>query len=96
VIQRNGVDLRSTEDHRAPITEEGGHGAVQDTQLMRPIPTRGPYGLFMRSHRSLPLTKLRRFTLPFSPYRDLVAQPEQTLSTLDGEPSRAEFAESPV
>ena len=50
----------------------------------------------MRSHRSLPLTKLRRCTLPFSPYRDLVAQPEQTLSTLDGEPSRAEFAESPV
>jgi len=50
----------------------------------------------MRSHRSLPLTKLRRCTLPFCPGRDLVGQPEQTLRTFDGEPSRAEFAESPV
>jgi hypothetical protein len=50
----------------------------------------------MRSHRSLPLTKHRRCTLPFSPGRNLVAQPEQTLRTFDGEPSGAEFAESPV
>src|SRR5687767_6749230 len=50
----------------------------------------------MRSCRSLALTKLRRGTLPFSPCRDLVAQPEQTLRTLDGEPSAAEFKESPV
>jgi hypothetical protein len=50
----------------------------------------------MRSCRSLALTKLRRCALPFSPGRDLVAQPEQTLRTFDGEPSGAEFAESPV
>ena len=50
----------------------------------------------MRSRRSLPLTKLRRCTLPFSPGRDLVGEPEQTLRTFDGEPSRAKFTESPV
>jgi hypothetical protein len=50
----------------------------------------------MRSHRSLPLAKLRRGALPFSAGRGLVAQPEQTLRTFDGEPSGAEFAESPV
>jgi hypothetical protein len=50
----------------------------------------------MRSHRSLPLTKLRRCTPPFSPDRDLVAQPEQTLRTFDDEPSHAEFKESPL
>ena len=50
----------------------------------------------MRSHRSLPLAKLRRGALPFSPDRDLVAQPEQTLRTFDGGPSHAEFAESPL
>jgi hypothetical protein len=50
----------------------------------------------MRSCRSLPLTKLRRCALPFSPGPDLVAQPEQTLRTCDGEPSGAEFKESPV
>jgi hypothetical protein len=50
----------------------------------------------MRSCRSLPLTKLRRRTLPFSPGRDLVGQPEQTLRTSDGEPSGAEFKGSPV
>ena len=42
----------------------------------------------MRSCCSLPLTKLRRGALPFSPDRDLVAQPEQTLRTFDCEPSR--------
>jgi hypothetical protein len=36
----------------------------------------------MRSCRSLPLTQLRRCALQFRPYRDLVAQPEQTLRTL--------------
>jgi hypothetical protein len=50
----------------------------------------------MRSHRSPALTKHRRCTLPFSPGRDPVAQPEQTLRTFDGESSRAEFAESPA
>jgi hypothetical protein len=50
----------------------------------------------MRSCRSLPLTKLHRRSLCFSPGRDLVGQPEQTLRTFDGEPSGAEFAESPV
>ncbi len=50
----------------------------------------------MRSCRSLPLTKLRRGALPFSPSRDLVAQPKQTLRAFDGEPSGAEFAESPI
>src|SRR5215213_1128909 len=50
----------------------------------------------MGSCRSLPLTKLRRCTLPFSPGRDLVGQPEQPLRTSDGEPSGAEFAESPL
>src|SRR5215217_8811009 len=38
----------------------------------------------MRSRRSLALTKLHRCTLSFSPARDLVAQPEQTLRTFDG------------
>jgi hypothetical protein len=50
----------------------------------------------MRSCRSLPLTKLRRGALPFSPGRDLVAQPEQTLRTFDSEPSGAQFKESPL
>jgi hypothetical protein len=50
----------------------------------------------MRSCRGLALAKLRRCALPFSPGRDLVGQPEQTLRTFDGEPSRAEFKESPV
>ena len=50
----------------------------------------------MRSCRSLPLTKLRRCTLPFSPDRDLIGQSEQTLRTFDSEPSRAEFKESPI
>ena len=36
MIHRTGVDLRSTKDHRAPITEEGGHGAVQDGQAISP------------------------------------------------------------
>ena len=50
----------------------------------------------MRSCRSLPLAKLRRGALPFSPGRDLVGQPEQALRTFDGGPGSAEFAESPV
>src|SRR5215216_4802232 len=39
---------------------------------------------------------LRRCTLPFSPGRDLVGQPEQTLRTSEGHPGGAEFAESPL
>jgi hypothetical protein len=50
----------------------------------------------MCSCRSPALTKLRRCALPFSPGRDLVGQPEQTLRTFDGEPSSVELAESPV
>jgi hypothetical protein len=50
----------------------------------------------MRSRCSLALAKLRRGALPFSPDRDLVGQPEQTLRTSDGHPSGAEFAESRV
>ena len=50
----------------------------------------------MSRHRSLALTKLRRDSLPFGPGRDLVGEPEQTLRTFDGEPSGAEFKESPV
>jgi hypothetical protein len=50
----------------------------------------------MCSCRSPALTKLRRCALPFSPGRDLVGQREQTLRSFDGEPSRAEFKESPA
>lgn len=50
----------------------------------------------MSRHRKLALTKLSRCPLPFCRGRDLAAQPEQTLRTFGGEPSGAEFKESPV